>query len=315
MSGFNYNKWDAIVDSSDEDDASPEAAVARASKKKDENNPFPKVLIMTSKGGYPHEDDWKVANSAPMDDDFLILKHGDRAAAAVVKKYYPWFYEAYVALGHGVERADLFRYLMVHQSAGFYADVDVMPIVPVKDWLRRFGWEHGVDGFNAMNLLVVGLEFPWEGDDGEPFQLCQWCFGASCPDHPILYAAADAAVKRSKEIPFSHDNVTKRTGPIAFTAAVIDYLRAHGCGAAVDALPAAAEPRGLYVPVDATSSCGLLVLPYRAFGYHPGPFHAKIAKGKGADLVKGPDTQRLIQHEFAGSWRIIHRNPIVTHIE
>ena len=299
-----YAKWDNFKDSDSESDAEQTQRVAAAQLAVEHHNPIPNIITQTSKDGFPHADDWRVVNGAVADDEFLMLLYRDKEARAFVTKDYPWFADTYEKLGHGVERADLFRYLAIHHSAGYYADTDVMPLAPVGEWLSRYGWEHGKDNFNAINLLVVGIEFPWEAD-GNPFQLCQWTFAASRPQHPVIYACASAAVDNVKAITYSKDTITKRTGPVAFTKAIVDFLRANDCGGAVDALAKDfAEPRGKYIPLTLDSAWGLLVLPYRAFGYHPGPFHAQIAKEKHARaLVTEPASQRLIQHEFKGSWR------------
>ena len=85
---------------------------------------------------------------------------------------------------------------------------------------------------------------------------------------------------------------------------MLGFLRELGRGDAVDALARDfAEPDGLYVALD-EAGCGVRVLPYRAFGYHPGPFHAKIAEERDARApVAEPAGQRLSQHGFRGSWR------------
>ena len=120
-----YAKWDNFTDSSDDEAASAPRVVSQ------QTNPFPHIIIQTSKDGFPHEQDWKIVNNAVNDDAFLVMTYPDKNAEEVVSRNYPWFLKSYQGLGHGVERADLFRYLAVHQYAGYYSDTDVMPIVPV----------------------------------------------------------------------------------------------------------------------------------------------------------------------------------------
>ena len=35
-----------------------------------------------------------------------------------------------------IHKADLFRYVILHDVGGYYADIDVNPMQPVRDWAR-----------------------------------------------------------------------------------------------------------------------------------------------------------------------------------
>ena len=164
-----YAKWDNFGDSSDDDDAAAAPAPARAPAGGGAM-PIPPVITMTSKDGYPHADAWRRLNG----DACFVATYDDAAALAFVQEHYPWIAGDYAGLGHGVERADLFRYLAVHRTAGAYGDSDAAPLAPLEGWFARFGYSPHLA---AQHVLVVGVEFPW-ACDGNELQLCQWAFAA-----------------------------------------------------------------------------------------------------------------------------------------
>jgi hypothetical protein len=190
----------------------------------------------------------------------------------------------YQAHSWHVERADYFRVLATYKLGGLYADNDVEPLVPIDQWLPKFGYTASV----ASNLLVVGVEFP-RSRGGLSLQIVNYNFLSTHPGHPALRAVIDAMNNASAAMAEGADSVIFRTGPLAFTRGVFQWL-GHG----VD--PAATEASGvLFERTEEAGQWGdtgtrtgtgagagagagtgrrrrtwrLLVLPYRAFGHHP----------------------------------------------
>ena len=85
--------------------------------------------------------------------------YNDDAAEALVRDNYPEALPTYKGLAHGVERADLFRYLAIHHQGGIYSDCDIEPYACVANWLTLFDWYEGREGLRLDKLLIVGLEF------------------------------------------------------------------------------------------------------------------------------------------------------------
>ena len=137
--------------------------------------------------------------------------YDDARAGAFVRKHYPQYTSIYFEqLTRAVERADLFRYLVVHHFGGYWADVDTVALRPLD---------------SLKGDLVVGRE-PQNTADG--FGVVQYFFGAT-PRHAFFgdfllpLVARRVARRRDPRQPAS---VLWATGPQAFTAAYKAYVRA-----------------------------------------------------------------------------------------
>eukprot|EP00854_Cymbomonas_tetramitiformis_P006390 gene6390-7655_t len=102
--------------------------------------------------------------------------------AAFVQKYFPEYWQAYQALPKNVERADFFRYLVVLQHGGLYADVDCQCRQPLDTLIL------------PEDTLIVGYEnsfrdvvAAYRRTYARVHQLVQWTFIAA-PGHPALRA-------------------------------------------------------------------------------------------------------------------------------
>ena len=277
----------------------------------------PFVRITTKDGECQNEYLW----TAALDPTLTVNITDDFEDHAFVEKHYPDFMESvYQRVTHPVERADIWRYMVVHHYGGIYADCDVQPQVSPRDWASRFGWTEGRDGFNATNLLVTGIELPLghvlEVDEVigyyPPLQIVQWTFASSRPRHPALLAVLDEVKQRVdlqlKGTDQEGTGIIDRTGPHAWTAGLLKYILDHGVGGAnMSALLGLApleeqDKRGqlfrLRDPQDA-EEWQILLLPYRAFGFHP----AHDLLGSMGNVSGADDGQRLVRHLFQGTWK------------
>ena len=271
------------------------------------------VVITTKDGKCADSRKWTM-----LDPSVNMKLFDDEAAESLVRENYPDLLATYQGLAHGVERADLFRYLAIHLDGGIYADCDVEPNACVSKWLKEYEWFEGREGLHinsSVPLLVVGVEFDAEGgwvlesvlnngaakSKGAPthtsrIQLCQWLFAATAPRHPALVSVMGEVQARVKSYPDNMNLITDRTGPVAWTAGVMRYIRRYNVSGE-DLLPVRKldhhgqlfrmrEPSGVESQV--------LLLPYRAFAY-PG------AHGPG--VFEEPSRQNLVHHMFKGSWK------------
>ena len=271
------------------------------------------VVITTKDGKCADSRKWSM-----LDPTVNMKLFDDEAAESLVRENYPDLLATYQGLAHGVERADLFRYLAIHLDGGIYADCDVEPNACVSKWLKEYEWFEGREGLHinsSVPLLVVGVEFDAEGgwvlesvlnngtakSKGAPthtsrIQLCQWIFAATAPRHPALVSVMGEVQARVKSYPDNTNLITDRTGPVAWTAGVMRYIRRYNVSGE-DLLPVRKldhhgqlfhmrEPSGVESQV--------LLLPYRAFAY-PG------AHGPG--VFEEPSRQKLVHHMFKGSWK------------
>jgi len=51
----------------------------------------------------------------------------DQDIDALIAQHYPWFLETFRAYEYGIQRADAFRYFVLHRYGGIYADLDISP--------------------------------------------------------------------------------------------------------------------------------------------------------------------------------------------
>lgn len=135
---------------------------------------------------------------------------GDEEALAFVEENFDKsVLDAFKGFPLGVMRADFWRYLVVYTYGGMYADVDVEPNVPIRDWLEdENGWQRC--------SMVVGQE--------NSVHISQWTFAAT-PKHPALKAVIDLIVDRYQaglKLNYTHF-VHYHTGPGVFTTAIHKY--------------------------------------------------------------------------------------------
>ena len=130
-----------------------------------------------------------------------------------------------------VERADLFRYLVVYLEGGVYADLDTAAAAPLSGWLRPddalvAGWEADSAGVDAM--LARG--------DVRRRQALQWAFAARA-GHPALLLMAERIADAvlgdgsARALGADSDSSTlERTGPGLFTDALRHAARRAAAG-------------------------------------------------------------------------------------
>ncbi|CCG80754.1 Initiation-specific alpha-1,6-mannosyltransferase [Taphrina deformans PYCC 5710] len=190
----------------------------------------------------------------------------DREALAYVKKMAPTdVYEIYQSLPDPVARADLFRYIVLYEAGGVYADVDTTTLCQINAWIPK---EFEMASIN----VVIGIEVDapkvtslaeiedWGWADN--FQFVQWTIMAK-PHHRALKDATAEAITRVKSLAnkraekikalqLTSMDIIRTTGPGAFTAAMLKYLE----------LSDVSSLRGLTKPVQVKD---VLIMPVSSF--------------------------------------------------
>ena len=108
--------------------------------------------------------------------------YDDAEAADIVREHYPALWPFYQTQMRPVQRADVFRYVVVYAFGGVYADIDVTCVKPVDSWPAEQG-EHGhrisaIVGFEAVNAKGKPRK-KWLKYYQNEYQLCQWTFAAA----------------------------------------------------------------------------------------------------------------------------------------
>ena len=192
-----------------------------------------------------------------------------------------------------IEKADLFRYAILYDVGGIYADIDVTCQRPVDEWLRTTG-----DFFNVD--LIVGFEITttrkdWKKWFARQFQLSQWTM-AGHKGHPVFQGIMDKVAhffathtdEERKGV-----SVVQTTGPGPWSDAVLEHLDneygvnfGHEGGTTYFTHDRASE-RFLHIGT-------VLLLPIRAFSLGSGGYQLKSEHAMDEIFIK---------HGFKGSWK------------
>jgi mannosyltransferase OCH1-like enzyme len=123
----------------------------------------------------------------------------DEEMDAHVRTGHPALYPVYVAFEKNVMRADVFRYVLMHDLGGLYCDLDY-------EFLRPYPYG------NAE--IVLSEERSPDHGDGH-LQIANYVF-ASAPGHPFWKDALDDLV-RNPPVVRTVDDIVAATGPVFLT--------------------------------------------------------------------------------------------------
>jgi mannosyltransferase OCH1-like enzyme len=119
-------------------------------------------------------DTWKEKNP-----DFEYRFYNDHKCFKFINNHYPEYSDLYEEL-KPVERADIFRYLVLHKYGGIYADIDTECFKPMGPLLDLF-----------KDSVITGYEY------NEPVQYLQWFI--ACPKgHPTMIELVEEVKKRNR---------------------------------------------------------------------------------------------------------------------
>jgi len=113
--------------------------------------------------------------------------YDDTRSEEFVKEFYSDYYKVWPILTP-VERADLWRYLIVHKYGGVYADIDTVCLRSLDDVID-----------SEIDMVMFFETFKFEPPFVFPMWV-QWFFG-STPNNPIMLEVCDEIVTRLSESP------------------------------------------------------------------------------------------------------------------
>jgi hypothetical protein len=215
----------------------------------------------------------------------------DAEARAFVAERYPALlpvpYDAYLS---GVERADVFRVLVLHALGGVYADIDVAPLRPVDDW--------PLDDVRA----ALGVEY--YGPQNDNPKLINWVMAAAPQNKlfgamPAMFTAAAArdffvaarnATTLNAEV--YRAGIVGRTGPNLVSEAADAYFQRRGRSlASLTRAEVDGEP-GVRVG-------SVRVLPHEAWGLGAATLHG----GTSCEALGKLHPRALVCHQYWGTWK------------
>jgi mannosyltransferase OCH1-like enzyme len=213
----------------------------------------------------------------------------DAACDALVTTRYPRLVPTWARLD-AVQRADFFRYIVLHEYGGVYADADVDCLVPIVDWaraeLRRT--EQSIDvvlgapshervpgAITAVEKMKSYDIFSNSSRVAYGLQFVQWVM-ATRPRHPVTTAAIARVVGNCNDSAFFASGQTEwLTGPSVWTNAVVDVILARNASLRNRvAVESVSRDRATYVG-------DLAILPKPTLHY------------------------KLVMHHYAGTWRSV----------
>ena len=226
-----------------------------------------------------------------MNPDYEYRLWDDKDAEALIRERYPELVPAYMNHMVPVQRADVFRYAVVHAFGGVYADIDVHCNVPVDNWLQH-------DLFNVD--MILGWEALSSRKEVEAkhfaveYQLCQWTFAAA-PGNWLLRSVLDDIVayydRKMHEVSVS---IIRSTGPGMFSSAIQRALKRRFNITFGDP-PLTKEDMKMSKDMRRIHIGRTMILPLESFGYRPG------VRGGGSGA------NRLVTHRFRGSWKAAYK--------
>eukprot|EP00055_Hartaetosiga_balthica_P014939 m.85180 g.85180 ORF g.85180 m.85180 type:complete len:477 (-) comp8732_c0_seq2:321-1751(-) len=192
-----------------------------------------------------------------------------------------------------IHKADFFRYIILNDVGGYYADIDVSCRQPIHLWTKIYGIFEANVGF-ISGFEMVSSDDGWKGSFARQFQMCQWTM-ASRKNHGVLKRVI-AKIKHTFET--APDEYLLTTNPVRLTGPAV-------WGDSVE--EEMDEVYGVRFGLDLTSPSSLknehilvgdmLLLPVRAFGVGSAGYMFPSNRD-----VK----QQLVYHGFHGSWKGKH---------
>ncbi|EGD81794.1 hypothetical protein PTSG_02506 [Salpingoeca rosetta] len=191
-----------------------------------------------------------------------------------------------------IHRADLFRYVILHDVGGYYADIDVTLQTPLDDWPLKHNIHYSA-------AVIVGFEIitqrpDWKQWFSRQYQMCQWTMAAA-PGHEIFartIGIINENFKSLSDTDIETMSAVKLTGPAVWSDAVTSHLHDHYGVAFGQGMFTDDRLRDNYVLIG-----DVLLMPMRSFavgsaGYFP------------PSSFEWSD--QLVTHGFQGSWK---KNP------
>ena len=105
-------------------------------KNKSDDNRIPKIIIQTWKNtDIPEKYKEDVASIKKMNPDFTYMLFTDKDIEEFLKTKYPQYYQTYKKLPVFIQKIDFFRYVAIYHYGGFYFDLDISAMKPLRDLL------------------------------------------------------------------------------------------------------------------------------------------------------------------------------------
>lgn len=177
---------------------------------------IPKIIFSTWKSKTDLGNFTECVNSVKnKNKDFNYIIYDDNDCDLFVRQYYPQYYKYYIKLELPVQKADLWRYLIIYHYGGWYCDMDIYSYLSFNS-IKILNYE--------TDLMIIEQEFPAPLKPAFNTQYAQYWF-ASTPKHPVLFDIIEQVIYNIKNEKYNKnmgDEYTLHlTGPIPFTEIIL----------------------------------------------------------------------------------------------
>lgn len=216
--------------------------------------------------------------------------YSDTEAEQHITRHHPELRHAFERM-KPIERADLFRYVILYDMGGVYADMDVSCYRPVSEWGPH-------SGVLADPQFIAGFEMvttrpDWQLWYAKQFQLCQWTM-ASAPRHEILRRLLESIQQYFATFDFRDKllSIMFTTGPGVWSRVIQSYLKEqYAVELGVGLYPAKRAVNDFVAIAD-----DVLLLPMRSFAINSGGYQLDYSAGH-------VEADVFVRHGFLGSWK------------
>ena len=163
---------------------------------------------------------WRATNP-----DLMYMFWTDVSSREFVAKYYKSLLKTYDDFQFGVQKADMFRYIVLYAFGGVYADLDVEPLKsldPIRDWAPCILSREP----NAHHQVLTYHLYGSKADLN--YTLACNAFMACRPGHPFFFYLLSRIVKESVGVTGRNcglESTLNCTGPETMTRVVTFYKR------------------------------------------------------------------------------------------
>jgi inositol phosphorylceramide mannosyltransferase catalytic subunit len=135
--------------------------------------------------------------------------YDDDDCLTVVRDEFPQYLDAYLSFPQAIQRADLFRYLIVYRYGGLYVDIDMECLRPFDRFFQLTGMMLSVEtGVTGTRQTELGYRRPWQIAN---------CIFAAEPGHWFMEQVIQETVRMSSTQVVSDIDVENTTGPRMLT--------------------------------------------------------------------------------------------------
>lgn len=162
------------------------------------------LVFLSKTEEYPKIFSRCIARIKELHPNWVIIIYNEDDAVEVIRKHAPYLLPIYNGYGHLVQRADMFRMLILYLFGGFYMDMDMFCLQPM-DNLRKYSLVLAIE-------KVITEEQRVRLQLSETVRIANYMFG-SVPEHPFWLSVILESLNFCHFPVTSENDILESTGP------------------------------------------------------------------------------------------------------